>query len=135
MLEGTTQQVLALEAQRDLFEQPLEVAPYPGRGRDMIEQEQPPTWSKYALHLRDCLPIVRDAAERQGADDRVERRVRKRKCLDIPLEQQDLLRELRSSAPSDGDHLLSELDTGQPNTIRVEREVPAGADSDLEYLT
>jgi hypothetical protein len=101
----------------------------------MLRQDEQTAGPENSKSLSDRLPIIRDGAQRERADDGVESRVRKLKRLDVSLSQVNLDREFLGPCASDLQHPGAELDGGEVHSPRIEREIAAGSNCDLEDVS
>jgi hypothetical protein len=101
---------------------------------DMPDHQKLTTRAKHTVHLVDCGCGVRDAAEGQRADDGIEPVVREWEVLGVSLDEADVNVELGSPVAGYLEHGRAEVDPRQLDSSRVEGQVPAGTDCDLQYL-
>ena len=86
------------------------------------------------MHLVDCCSGVRDAAEGQRADDGIEPVVSEWEVLGVGLDEGDINTKFGCPAAGYLQHGRAEVDPRQLDSSRVEGQVPAGTDCDLQYL-
>jgi hypothetical protein len=132
LAEGSSQEVIASGQPAD---QPLDGHQQPVGAADMVEQEQPPTRAEHPVRLGNGAAVIGDGAQRQGADDGVEGGVGERQSLGVSLAELDRQAEPPGAVSGDLEHGGAQVDPGEPNVLRIEGEVAAGADRDLQDLS
>jgi hypothetical protein len=75
-----------------------------------------------------------DAAEGEGADDGIEPVICEGEVLGVSFDEGDVNAELGGPVAGYIEHGRAEVDPRQLDSSRVEGQVPAGTDCDLQYL-
>jgi hypothetical protein len=101
---------------------------------DMPDHEKLTTRAKHTVHLLDCCCRLGDAAEGKRADDGIEPVVSEWEVLGVGLDEGDVNTEFGCPAAGYLQHGRAEVDPRQLDSSRVEGQVPAGTDCDLQYL-
>src|SRR6266540_5742479 len=125
--------MLPSQRDRQTFGHPLQrVNRRPGT-TDVIQQEQLPARNQDAAHLGKCPLRIWNGAQRQGAHDRVDRRILNRQVRCVALAKVDSDVQLGGSRARDGQHLWAEFHTRQGDIEGVVREAATGADGNFQY--
>jgi hypothetical protein len=122
------------QANRQSFKCSLAGSHHSVRACDMPDHQKLTTSTKHTVYLVDCCTGVRDAAEGKRADDGVEPVVREWEVLGVGLDEGDVKADLGCPAAGYLQHGRAEVDPRQLDSSRVEGQVPAGADCELQYL-
>lgn len=116
----------------DDLEEPLDGADGPQRSSNMVCKQETSTWAQHSLHLGNRKPVVRNRAERERADNGVERRVGKRQCVGVSFVELDGITALTRLAAGDPEHCWAQVDPSESDLLRIEGQVQSGADAHLE---
>ncbi len=99
----------------------------------MVEQEHTPAGAQHPGHLGDSGPVVRDAAQAQRGNDRVERVIGEHEVLGVPHPQDDLRGLRLGAATCTFEHAAAEIHARQVHPRGVVGQVAAGADGHFQY--
>src|SRR5207249_901692 len=109
-----------------------------GRGRwalHVFEDDEPAAGTEQPPDLSDRRALVRDGAQRERGYDRVESIVGKLQGLGVAEAEVDLAAELGGALAGEVEHLGAEVDPDETDPFRIEAEVPAGSDGDLQRVS
>ena len=101
---------------------------------DMPDHQKLTSGVKHAVHLVDCGCGLWDAAKGEGADDGIEPVVREWEALGVSVDEGDVKAELGGPVAGLIEHGRAEVDPRQVDSSRIEGQVPAGTDCDLQHL-
>jgi hypothetical protein len=116
------------KANRQSFKSSLASSHHSVGACDVPDYQKLTTRAKHSVHLVDCCRGVRDAAEGWRADDGIE------PVVSVSFDEGDLDAERGCPAAGYVEHGGAEVDSRQLDSSRVEGQVPAGTDGDLQYL-
>ena len=98
----------------------------------MLDQRDPASWPEDADRFRDGRLVVRDRAQREREDDRVEVFVGVGERRRVAKAEAGIEAELAGAPDRPIEGHLAELDAAQPDIRRVEGQSPTGTDADFE---
>src|SRR3954453_11613265 len=100
----------------------------------MIDRDELAPAAEHPKGFLGRATIVRDRAEGEGDQDRVETGVLEVERLRVAEAQVDVGAQLFPTSLRQGEHLRAQLDRRHPNVRRIQRNVAARTDRDLQYL-
>src|SRR6266542_6470882 len=129
VLERFSSQVVRLESQGQWLDQALTCADDPRGAPHMLQKQHPPRRLEDAHPLRHRLAVIRDGAQAQAEDHRVEPLIAKVQGLRVAFPKVDLPADLRSAPASLGQHGGAKVYCRQPDVRAVQGEVQSSTDS------
>src|SRR6516164_5905673 len=132
--ERPSQEMLAGHRHGDHFERALHSSGDARRAGDVVNQDQPAVGLQHPGHLVECRVYVGYCTQPEGAHHRIECGVGEPEIVSITLSQFDFAAKLACTRAGDREHLLADIDPGQPYVGRVHGEVQPRADSDFKDI-
>jgi hypothetical protein len=135
MVERVTEQMVACVADRKRLQQLLEEPDDRLEATNVFEQDQPTARTEHAPRLLERTTVVRNGAEGERADDRIEAFARKFEVLCIAHVEVDPAAECLRTGSSDLEHRRADIHGCQARLRLVVREISPRPDGNLQHIS